>query len=296
MMKRCTDACWFAIALFVLGAGCGFEAGPSSFDDQTIDDEKTNQNEPPATELGVGSGAGTMDGTWLMVHVASSCILGQEQVSAAYLLVDIETDGASLIEHRRHCHLDASEILGGRPVASSETLASVQYPVVDRGIVSGLAPGSGYASSTSVGLWGVELEAPLTEPFPTDPDDDRVIDADGDGNPGVTMHLEGIGCDRYMGQRQISNFYGFLEAPNDIRGTSVRRNETYVYGGSAGTCEMAPDMRSNDEHNFFRMVRVDGRGGAVDATGDDGQIRCDDVAHFFDDLWDVREPDDERCQ
>lgn len=289
----------FAASLGVLlaVAGCGFEAGPSAFDDQRVDNEDNNDNGGSTVdELGAGQGAGTVDGTWLKVHIASSCVFDQEQVSATYLIVDIDADGTTLTEHRTLCELDASPVLGNRPVASSDTLATVEYPVIDQGMVSSHTTGGGYSSSTAVGLWGINLDDPLTDPVPTDADDDRVVDADGDGNPGVTMYLDGAGCDRYMGQRQVVRFSGALEAPNDIRGASVRTTDTVVYGGTATSCEMAPDVISNDAHSFFRMVRVDGLGGAVDASADGGEIRCEDVEPFFDDIWDVREPDDDHCQ
>lgn len=298
-MKRRARHILAALAAVGLAtSGCGFEATPSQFDDQSVDPDDSNDSTPAATgELGEGDGAGTIAGTWLKIHVASSCVLDQEQVSAAYYLVDIEPDRAGFVEHRRLCELDASPLLGFRPVASEETLASVQFPPVDLGMVSSLRTGGGYASSTTVGLWGIELDDPLDDSIPTDPDDERVVDADGDGNPGVTMDLEGSGCERYMGQRQIVKYQGAFEAPNDIRGTSVRTTETEVYGASGGACELAPDVVSNDDHSFFRMVRVDGRGGAIDAAGDDNaDIACSDVAELLDELWEVREPNDEHCQ
>lgn len=295
---------WAAVAGLVAGAGllgaagCGFEAGPSAFDDQELAAEDNDDEQPAGDELGGGSGAGTLAGTWLMAHQASSCVIGQEQVSTAYYLVEIEEEGAALRENRRLCDLNASEILGFRPVASAQTLESVSFPQVDRGIISSLVPGAHYASSTAVGLWGIELDDPMADEVPTDGDDPAVIDGDGDGNPGVTMALEGSGCDRYMGQRQIVRFSGRLEQPNDIRGTSVHATETVVYGASGSVCELAPQVASNDEYSRFRMVRIDGRGGAVDAAAaDDEPIGCDDISPYVGQLLEDedRPPNDDHC-
>lgn len=294
MIRSATCSC--VVAGILVLAGCGFEPAPSQFDDQIVADENGgNDVEPPATELGAGSGAGTIAGTWLKIHVASSCVLDQEQLSAAYYLVDIELDGEGFYEDRRLCHLETSPLFGARPVASPEVLASVEFPRIDRGLISSPLTGGQYASSTMVGLWGLELDDPIADPIPVDPDDEAVVDADGDGNPGVTMELVGAGCDRYMGQRQIVKYHGEFTAPNDIRGSSVRTTETIVYGGTASICELDPEIESNDEHGFFRMVRVDGRGGAVDAS-DGGDITCGDVAGFYDDLAEVREADDAYCE
>ncbi len=284
-----------AMALVATVTGCGFEAGPSAFEDQEIEDSNDGPGEPSGDELGGGGGAGTMAGTWLKVHQASSCVLGQEQVSTAYYLVEIEEDGSALREDRRLCHLEASAVLGFRPVASPETLASVQFPQVDRAIVTSLLPGAYYASSTAVGLWGIELDDPLVEAVPADPEDERVVDGEGDGNPGVTLELEGSGCERYMGQRQIVRLYGQLEAPNDVRGGSVHTAEVEVYGASGSVCQLAPQVSSNDRDSLFRMVRVDGLGGAVSAREDDEPIRCSDIEQFFGQVLELREPDDDNC-
>lgn len=277
--------------------GCGLEVGESTFEDQEIGGELANSSQPPADELGEGVGAGTMAGTWLKVHIASSCVLDQEQVTTAYYLIDISEEGAGLREERRLCELDLSPILGLRPIASSEVLASIKFPHIDWALMSSLVVGSSYTSSMEVGLWGLDLEDPVGDSVPTDGDDDRVIDGDGDGNPGVSLELEGMGCERFMGQRQIVRYFGTLEAPNDIRGESITITDIEVYGGSSSLCELAPDVESNDEHSFFRMVRVDGLGGAVDADEDgDGVISCEEVAPLLESIREPREPDDELCE
>ena len=97
-----------------------------------------------------------------------------------------------------------------------------------------------------------------------------------------------------MSQRQVVSYFGTLETPNDIRGTSATRTDMEVYGGSDTVCEIAPDVEANDPHSFFRMVRVDGLGGALDA-GNGGDVTCEDVESYFDDMWEPREPDRANC-
>lgn len=282
-------------AMASLIAGCGLEAGPSAFEDQEIDPEEHHENEPPSGILGEGSGAGTMAGTWFKFHEASSCVLGQEQVTHAYYLVDIEEHGAGLREERRLCELEMSAVLGFRPLATREVLSSIQFPHLDYGYMSNLLEGGIYTSSTEVALWGIALDDPVGDSIPVEVDDERVIDGDGDGNPGVSLELEGSGCKRFMGQRQIIRYFGTLLAPNDIRGTSTTLTDIEVYGGSASVCELAPDVEGNDAHSHFRMVRVDGLGGAVDAGSGDATVECDDLAPYIDEIWEPREADDDRC-
>jgi hypothetical protein len=280
-----------ALALF----GCGVEPGVSDFHDQEIPDE-LDPELPPTGELGVGPGAGTMTGTWLMVHQASSCVLGQEQVTHAYYLVDFEEDGPVLRERRRLCALDLSPLLGFRPVATPEVLASIEFVEVDAGFVTRLIPGGVYSSATEVGLWGVVLEDPLVDPLPTSPEDPAIIDGDGDGNPGVTLQLEGSGCERYMAQRQIVRYFGELVAPNDLRGASATLTDTVVLGASAPICELSPPVQPNDGHSRFRLVRIDGLGGSVlVAESIGGEITCENAAPYFPAAMEHRDPDDDHC-
>lgn len=279
----------------LLSVACGLEPGSSQFDDQVIEAVDDNGEPLPDEALGEGTGAGTMAGTWMLAHQASSCVLGFEQVTHAYYLIEIEEAGAGLRETRTLCELSLTPLLGFTPVASQEVLASIEFPPIDYGLLPTLLPGGTYTSSTEVGLWGVTLDNPVEDSLPTDPDDERVIDGDGDGNPGVSMALEGSGCSRFMGQRQIVRYFGTLQAPNDIRGQSATVTDTVVYGASGSVCQLAPAVDPNDALSQFRMVRVDGRGGSVQANDGEGPITCEDIARFTDLILPVREADDEHC-
>lgn len=285
------------LVLFValITGACGVDPGDGRFDDQIVG-EGSEEEVPEAEEPGLGPGAGTMTGTWIKAHRASSCVLGQEQVSMAYYLVEIEEEGAGLRESRRLCELTLSPLLGFRPVASQAVLESIEFPQIDYGYVTRLVPGGAYASATEVGLWGMALEDPIADPLPTSPEDPAVIDGDGDGNPGVSLLLEGSGCSRFMAQRQIVRYFGELLAPNDIRGTSATITEAQVLGATASLCELAPAVQPNDQASIFRLVRVDGRGGSVNADdNDDGVISCAEAARFFPVVLESREPDNDRC-
>ncbi len=296
MSKTRANRIWMLMAAAVVwSAGCGLEVEESTFEDQEVVGEEPNGEEPGSDELGAGSGAGTMSGTWMQIHVASNCVFGQEQVSSAIYVVDIETQGKALQEERKLCSLQMSPVLGFEPIVSQEILDSIVTPVIDTGMTTKLVEGGTYVSSTEIGLWGLDLDDPLRDSLPTDPDDPRVIDGDGDGNPGVSMDLDGSGCARYMSQRQIVTYFGTFEAPNDIRGGSATSTENEVYGASGAVCELAPPIEANDAHSFFRMVRIDGLGGSVDARNSDGEIGCPQVEPFAADIWEVRAPDNDLC-
>ncbi len=284
-----------SLVAVVFLAACGLEVGDPVFEDQTLENGGNGTDPTPGDELGGGQGAGTMTGTWLKLHLASSCVLNQEQLTWAYYLVDIEEDGVMLNEERRLCHLEMSPVLGFRPVASQAVLESIDFVILDQGYITSLLPGGSYVSATEVGLWGVDLEDPIGDTIPIDPEDEAVIDGDGDGNPGVSMKLEGSGCSRFMGQRQIISYFGTIMEPNDIRGSSATRTDIEVYGGTDTICELAPDVGPNDLHSIFRMVRVDGLGGAIDIADGD-EITCDHVEPYMELMWEEREPDRDNCR
>lgn len=238
-----------------------------------------------------------MDGTWLQIHEASTCVLGQEQVATAYYLVDFEQNGSALRERRRLCEIDLSPVLGMKPIVPAAVLENIDFVDVDQGLISALRPGGAYSSATEVGLWGVALDEPLTEALPTDPEAPQVIDADGDGDPGITLLIEGTECRRYVVQRQIVRYTGSVTAPNQIDGSSATATTTAVLGASASLCRVSPPLEPNDAYSVFRLYRVDGAGGAFNADTDgDGEVSCAEIAPFFDQAWSMRSPVQEHCQ
>lgn len=295
--RRIGLGAWVGVALV---AGCQIERGESNVPDQMMADaldlDASAMPDAVDGDLGQGPGAGTMSGTWLLYHERSSCLLGQEQLTHAMYLVDIEQKGAMLRETRRLCSTRLSEILGMQVRIPDPVLEAIDFVEVDQGMVSSLRVGSSYSSSTEVGQWGLDLENPLTDPVPDSPNDPQVVDADQDGHPAVTLKV-GNDCERYQAQRQILTYHGTLTAPNRIDGKSAGVTDLVVYGGSSGFCTIAPPVEANDKASRFSMVRVDGKGGAVaaDANGD-GVISCAEAQALVARVFEEREPDSKHCK
>ncbi|RAL20417.1 hypothetical protein DL240_16565 [Lujinxingia litoralis] len=281
-----------------LGSGCQVERGSGSFEEQVLPDAgEVDVGPGEDVGLGDGAGAGTLGGTWLQAHRASSCVLGQEQVSMGYYLVRIEEDGELLREQRRLCALDLSPVAGLRPLVPPAVIATIQSPEIDRGFVTRPTPGGAYTSATEVGLWGLELEDPVGDAIPSDPQDPRVVDADADGEPGVSLEIAGSGCRRYMGQRQIVRYFGQLTHANLIEGGSATHTHAEVYGASASLCQISPPVEPNDAFSVFKMARIDGLGGALNLDADaDGELTCEEAAPYFEALLAMREPERDHCR
>lgn len=246
--------------------------------------------------LGAGDGVGSLNGTWLLVHEQSSCILRQEQLALTDYLVEIEQTGQSLRERRRVCALTLSPVLGLSITVPEAAYRTIDFVEIDRGIISSAQTGGRYSSSTEVGLWGVTLEDVLEDPLPREADDPAVKDADEDGNPAVTF-LVGDSCARYNVQRQVIRYDGSLVAPNRVEGGSTSITEAVALGSSRPICGSSPSLQVNDRFNRFVMVRVDGLGGAYNAdVNGDGQISCEEARGLGQRLNPGRMTDAQNCR
>ncbi len=284
-----------AISLLV-SVGCSVEEADTSWEDQVIPDMPADDMGFSDAGLGEGPGAGTMTGIWLQGAEGSSCVLGEEQVTHTYFIVEIEQTDRVLDERRIACRIQPSELLGLKIVIPDAAREAIVYDSPGYGQITKLLVGGGYTSPQEIALWGVELDDPYLDLLPTDPDDPRVIDGDNDGQPGLTFTFEGSDCERYSSQKQITQYFGFLTQPNEVIGTSVQSTDIAVYGSSQQLCGIAANVQPNDEYNTFRMVRIDGRGGSINLDADgSGDIDCSEVANYLEEVLPVRPPNAEYC-
>ncbi len=282
----------------LLCSNCALERPPTTFPAQQLDDagagDATSRGD---ASFGSGSGAGTMTGTWLQVHEASTCVLVDEQVTWAGYLMNIEQTDRTLVEHRQQCEVTLSPVFGLQVIIPDPVLPLIKFVEVDQGFVSSVLESGTYTSSTELSLWGIELENPLTDSVPTEPDDPAVVDSDGDGNPGLTFDIVGSMCKRYIAQRSIVRYFGRFTKPNQIDGSSVTVTDANVVGSSQAICGVDPRLTANDPLSTFRMVRVDGAGESIDLDADgDGEITCDEVRPHLVDIIARRESSPENCR
>ncbi|MFB6264511.1 MAG: hypothetical protein ABEL76_12945 [Bradymonadaceae bacterium] len=292
-----------AVAVVAVLGGCdperpstgAFDAGGAS---DAVNAEARGDGDAGTVAFGRGNGTGKMDGVWMLVHQRSNCVLGTEQVSRTVYRVRIRQEGKTLVEERELCSTDIGRVAGVTVDAPRSVVESVSFPRVDRGLVSNVRAGSQYVSSTEVALWGLDLSDPATASLPAEGDDPAVVDADGDGNPGITFLVNGGSCERYAGQRDLIRYVGQFETPTLIRGRSTASTDLKVYGATDSFCSDAPPVVANDAASEFALARIDGRGGAPDADRDgDDEIACEEIRRLPDErLIEPREPEDERCE
>jgi hypothetical protein len=240
---------------------------------------------------------GALTGTWLLVHSQSTCVLNTEQLATTDYLIQITQRGSTLEETRKICGVNLSPVLGTSVQIPAATRESVVFVPVDRGYVTSVKAGGGYTSSTELNLWGLQFDDPQTDAIPRTAADPAVVDADGDGEAGVTFVISDGDCERYQSQRQIVRYQGVLTSPTQIDGQSVGLTEAVVFGATRTFCKIAPPIQPNDAHSLFRMVRVDGQGGGLDADTDgDGEISCAEASALAPMVLERREADTARCR
>ena len=127
---------------------------------------------------------------------------------------------------------------------------------------------------------GATLEDPATDPLPTDSEDPRVTDPDGDGHPGMTVEVEGLVSGQvYLVQRLVRGLRGEIDVDRRFTGTVTGTADQVVIGASNAILKtFTPRFEHNPdpERNTFVWVPV-----ADDATCD--RVLADRVLLFGDD-------------
>jgi len=206
-------------------------------------------------------------GTWAEVQAYSEFlpfpIVGQiTNTNTATLRVEIEQSGSSLTLHDQYCRIT---------VKSTNALVSMEIPdVLLSLLVKGPAAAALEPSPSGicfVQAWetrtsGVLLEHPDDEPLPNSAADPRVIDEEGDGHPGATVHVRVLGViegEVYLVQRMRYRLVGTLVSPDRIEGYLEWKSERVVLGASSplfiGDWTGTPDL--DPTKSTFVLQRID---------------------------------------
>ena len=147
---------------------------------------------------------------------------------------DLELRDGELWNTMRFCHADAvsdQDIEVSISDAATQAIVPVDTPVEvtqDDGRLRVLRP------ATPTGI-GIELADPANDVLPTDPDDPRIVDADGDGNPGITSTVritEDLRGEIYLARREIFAYDVTVVSPDRLEGTITDSSEQLVLGAS----------------------------------------------------------------
>ncbi len=273
-------------------AACEPTPSPSGFDAQTFEIQASDSilggNDVTATSA-------DLSGTWVLVTDWSTCVtIGEEIELRNYSLsrLEIVQDGVQLRETREDCSVANTPLLGLTTVVPPAAVASAN-PMFTTAFVPTTGVGAPYTSGLEVQMWGLKFTNPVVEAMPTDASDPRVIDADNDGHPGVTLKVGGV-CDLYAVQRAMMVRTGTQGADGNFSGEGSRSVVQVALGASQGFCAQAFTTVSNQTNNHWKLLRVDKQGMNLDQDGD-GNVSCAEIVQNQAVFTNWIEPDDTRC-
>jgi hypothetical protein len=232
-------------------AGCGSDAMSSS----------TEPTQPSTTEPSTTEPVSTLSPSTLPTTTEPAPVPGRELVGrwAHYDVVAYEDDvlktliisygfndftevDGQIVDQSSFCF---SEQRTDQPIRTSLSDAATQAirpPAVplEIDVVDGVLRVKRPPTPTPV---GIRLDDPFNDPLPTDPNDPRIVDDDGDGKPGLTVTIEVtpefIG-ELYIARREIFAFEAFLTEPDVLTGVVTDDSEQLVIGASDPVFDRSP--------------------------------------------------------
>ncbi len=297
--KRRRAAPWVVAAACGLGgtaAGCEPALTPGAFEAQEID--------AGGGEVGGDAGQGSVDftdmtGTWALAVDLSSCAtlfgLTQETRNQVISKVEIVQEGLLLREVHEDCVSANTPVAGLAAVVPLSTVQTAN-PMQVESTLFGTNVGNSYRSRVKARVWGIRLDDPRTDFFPRAGDlpDDRIFDADEDGNPGVTLDIGNGSCQIFIIQRALESAAGKLMPDGSVEGEGSLLTVQTVLGATNNLCSTPYDVEPNDDFSNFRMVRVDGAGLDFDDDGD-GDVSCGEILAHQRQILEFKEADHGRC-
>jgi hypothetical protein len=277
---------WVAALALCAAAGCAPPLSDGTWQAQSGlgDDTTSGTTTDTSTEADGTSSVDLTDlsGTWVRATDWSTCVkvIGRFDESRIYTLtrVQVSHNGYRLSEVHDICQVKSTPVAGLETLIPKAAVESGNPIFVESMLFGQGAEGAAYESGLQVQLWGIQMEDPLSGAMPTKDTlpDDRIFDADNDGEAGVTFAVGGDFCFMRAVQRTLSSFSGTLQADGRITGASSVVSEQFLIEATNGFCETSWEVRSNDAYNNALMVRVDDKGLNLDTDGD-GAVSCDEI-------------------
>lgn len=175
----------------------------------------------------------------------------------SYGFTDFYLQDGDLIEHDRFCH--AAQKINYRSVTSDFPDAATQAIVpVDQKVELILRDGAWHIyrppTPTLLGLEGDPLQ-PLNSQFELS----KIVDADGDGKPGVTVHLVAGGFikgELYIIRREIFSNFLTLDADGSLKGYVKDESEQRVLGASLSIFDRPSNPAQHPDLRLSPMILV----------------------------------------
>ena len=186
-----------------------------------------------------------------------------------YVLIRIAQEGRQLTLHSRVCDVDIdSNFTRVRTIIPSAFAEAL--PDSERSAELVRDDGRWRVEvDRLLSVVGAQLREPTSERLPTSADDPRVVDADEDGHPGLTVKIRGMVDGKiYVVQRGWDAYAGAVQNGDRIQGDVRWSTEQTVVGSNNIFLRSQPptEPHENPERSFFEMVRLDDAPSCEDVT------------------------------
>lgn len=211
-------------ASLLLATGCSSDE-PSDGAAASASSTTTTLAEVPGAEL---------VGRWAHYDIVAYEDDLMKTMIVSYGFSDFTVEDGELIESDQFCSADQ---ISDQPIetAISDTATQAIKPVPTPVEVSG-EPGAWRVKRPGTPTpVGIRLEDPANDVLPSDPNDPRIVDDDGDGNPGITVTVrigDGFEGELYIARREIFAYDMVQDGPDTLRGTVTDGSEQLVIGAS----------------------------------------------------------------
>ena len=190
--------------------------------------------EPTTPDLSDEPSAEQLVGRWAHYDVVAYEDGVIKTLIISYGFNDFSQVDGQIIDATQFCF---SEQRTDQPIETSLSDAATQAikppsTPVEVDVVDGILRVRRAATPTPV---GIRLEDPANESLPTDPDDPRIVDDDGDGKPGITVSIrvtDDLTGELYIARREVFAYEAFLLEPDRLSGTVTDNSEQLVIGAS----------------------------------------------------------------
>lgn len=246
-----------ALAVAATLAACSSDGSEGSTPAESAQADRTT-----TTEGGLPAGAEDLVGRWAHFDAVAYEDETMRTLIISTGFADLELRDGELWNQMTFCHADTvmdQDIEVSISDAATSAIKPIATPV-EVSDVDGTLHVSRPATPTPI---GIELDDPANETLPTDPNDPRIFDADGDGNPGVTSTIkvtDDFGGEIYLARREIFAYDLIQQAPDRLKGSITDRSEQLIIGASDPAFLASAQWEQVDDpaRNPVIWQRVDG--------------------------------------
>jgi hypothetical protein len=212
-------------------------------------------------------------------------------VAPAYIKVDVTQTGDQVDATFTTCFVTLApvkSIAGNVTDTAPPAFVSAIPPVHATFSLASVALGALFDPPQSIVVSGANLVHP-TDALPTDPNDPRVVDSDGDGRPGVTV-VNSLAGEQNITFRNTGHTKGKILSGNRVLGdelgdlTALPESSVLGVGNS-----FLPQLQNVP--STWEMVRVDGKNGSANMdTNGDGEVSCQEIVDAASFLFTLQPP------